>query len=223
MATLKKDSSGRITAASADDFVNLLAPPKKSTYDEDMERVTKGMNLPSKPLPSNYPVGQTDASGMTLMPSGNWSNAAGQETPYHKPTITSPPTDEEVESKKKGGKIKKYSQGGSTAGAGRGGQGGPTAEQMAERNSPNYMTPETERQLKAERDERLQQAKINEAYEAATQNKKKGGKITHYKSASAAVKAAEKRGDKSITVFFSHASKRADGIAQRGHTKGRMR
>ena len=126
---------------------------------------------------------------------------------------------------KKGGKTKKYSQGGSTAGAGRGGQGGPTAEQMAERNSPNYMTPETERQLKAERDERLQQAKINEAYEAATQNKKKGGKITHYKSAAAAVKAAEKRGDKSITVkyFFNHASKRADGIAQRGHTKGRMR
>ena len=106
MATLKKDSSGRITAASVDDFVNLLAPPKKSTYDEDMERVTKGMNLPSKPLPSNYPVGQTDASGMTLMSNGNWRNAAGQETPYHKPTIKSPPKDEEVESKKKGGKVK---------------------------------------------------------------------------------------------------------------------
>jgi len=127
----------------------------------------------------------------------------------------------ENEGYKKGGKIKKYDRGGSTAGAGRGGQGGPTAAQMAERNSPNYMTPETERQLKAERDERLQQAKINEAYEAATQNigKKKGGKITHYKSASAAVKAAEKRGDKSITVKFNH----RDGIAQRGHTKGRMR
>ena len=47
--------------------------------------------------------------------------------------------------------------------------------------------------------------------------KEKGGKITHYKSASAAVKAAEKRGDKSITVKFNH----RDGIAQRGHTKGR--
>ena len=222
MATLKKDSSGRITAASVDDFVNLLAP-KKSMYDEDMERVTKGMNLPDQPLPSNYPVGQTDASGMTLMPSGNWRNAAGQEFFVHKPTIKSTPKDEteEVESKRKGGKIKKYDRGGSTAGAGRGGQGGPTAAQMAERNSPNYMSPETERQLKAERDERLQQAKINEAYEAATQNigKKKGGKITHYKSASAAVKAAEKRGDKSITVKFNH----RDGIAQRGHTKGRMR
>ena len=127
----------------------------------------------------------------------------------------------ENEGYKKGGKIKKYDRGGSTAGAGRGGQGGPTAAQMAERNSPNYMSPETERQLKAEREERLEQAKINEAYEAATQNigKKKGGKITHYKSASAAVKAAEKRGDKSITVKFNH----RDGIAQRGHTKGRMR
>jgi len=126
----------------------------------------------------------------------------------------------ENEGYKKGGKTK-YAQGGSTAGAGRGGQGGPTAAQMAERNSPNYMTPETERQLKAERDERLQQAKIDEAYNAATQNigKKKGGKITHYKSASAAVKAAEKRGDKSITVKFNH----RDGIAKRGHTKGRMR
>ena len=40
---------------------------------------------------------------------------------------------------------------------------------------------------------------------------KRGGKITHYKSASAAVKAAEKRGDKSITVKFNH----RDGIAQR--------
>ena len=54
-----------------------------------------------------------------------------------------------AQGKKKGGKIKKYDRGGSTAGAGRGGQGGPTAAQMAERNSPNYMTPETERQLKA--------------------------------------------------------------------------
>jgi len=110
MGTLKKDSSGRITAASADDFLNLLAPPKKSTYDEDMERVTKGMNLPSKPLPSNYPVGQTDASGMTLMPNGNWRNAAGQEFFVHKPTIKSPPKDEvenkEVEGKKRGGSIK---------------------------------------------------------------------------------------------------------------------
>ena len=106
------------------------------------------------------------------------------------------------------------------AGAGRGKQGGPTAAQMAEVNSPNYMTPETERQLKAERDERLEQAKINEAYDNATKEmgKKRGGEITHYKSASAAVKAAEKRGDKSITVKFNH----RDGIAKRGHTKGRV-
>jgi len=53
------------------------------------------------------------------------------------------------------------------------------------------------------------------------EGKKKGGKIRHYPSAEAAVKAADKRGDKSITVVFGHASKRADGIAKRGHTKGR--
>jgi len=89
------------------------------------------------------------------------------------------------------------------AGAGRGKQGGPTAEQMAERNSPNYMTPETERQLRAERDERLEQAKANEAYNEASKSmgKKRGGKIAHHKT---------------------HAKKR-DGIAKRGHTKGSMR
>ena len=54
--------------------------------------------------------------------------------------------------------------------------------------------------------------------------KKKGGKITHYKSAADAVKAAQKRGDKSITVKFNQnkTSKRADGIATKGFTKGRM-
>ena len=51
---------------------------------------------------------------------------------------------------------------------------------------------------------------------------KKGGKVRHYKSAVNAVKAAEKRGDKSITVNFSKggsASKRADGCAIRGKTR----
>jgi len=148
MATLKKDSSGRITAASADDLVEMLAP-KKSMYDEDMARMTKGI-LPNKPLPSNYPVGKTDASGMTLMPNGNWRDEAGKETAYHKPTINLPPKEE-------------------------------------------------------------------------AEGKKKGGAIKHYKSAADAVKAAQKRGDKSITVKFnqSKASKRADGIATKGHTKGR--
>ena len=103
MGTLKKDSSGRIIAASADDLVEMLAP-KKSMYEEDMARMTKGV-LPNRPLPSNYPVGKTDASGMTLMPSGNWRDASGKETMYHKPTINSAPK-EEVEEKKKGGAIK---------------------------------------------------------------------------------------------------------------------
>ena len=68
--------------------------------------------------------------------------------------------------------------------------------------------------------ETLNRAEVDqEIKDARAQGKKKGGKITHYKSASAAVKEAEKRGDKSITVKFNH----RDGIAQRGHTKGRMR
>ena len=57
---------------------------------------------------------------------------------------------------------------------------------------------------------------------------KKGGKIKHYPSAVAALKAAEKRGDKEFKVKFLNkkesktmASKRGDGIAMRGHTKGR--
>jgi len=60
---------------------------------------------------------------------------------------------------------------------------------------------------------------------SGSEGMKKGGKIKHYKSASAAVKAAEKRGDKSITIKFKQTktSKRGDGIAQRGHTRGRMR
>ena len=103
------------------------------------------------------------------------------------------------------------------AGAGR----GFLNPQRTDEKDEDYVTPGQYIEADKERRERLEQAKINEAYEAATQNigKKKGGKITHYKSASAAVNAAEKRGDKSITVKFNH----RDGIAQRGHTKGRMR
>jgi hypothetical protein len=48
--------------------------------------------------------------------------------------------------------------------------------------------------------------------------------IKKYPSAAAAVEAAQRRGDKAITVKFdkpSTASKRVDGIAQRGRTKGK--
>jgi hypothetical protein len=207
---------GGFTAANQEKLNKQMADKAQTEYDQDMAKqslfsgqVSGDEANPDKMYEKRliaYVKGDNRAAGMDFEPKPEDAKTANA---LH----------EEAVSKKKGGKIKKYSQGGSTAGAGRGGQGGPTAEQMAERNSPNYMTPETERQLKAERDERLQQAKINEAYEAATQNKKKGGKITHYKSAAAAVKAAEKRGDKSITVKFNH----RDGIAQRGHTKGRMR
>lgn len=57
---------------------------------------------------------------------------------------------------------------------------------------------------------------------------KKGGavKADVYKDANAAVKGAKKRGEKSVTFKLASggmtASKRADGIAQRGKTRGRL-
>ena len=78
-------------------------PVKKSMYEEDMERMTKSIN---KPLPSNYPVGRTDSSGMTLMPNGNWRNPEGKVFTHVKPTVNLPPKDEEVEGKKRGGSIR---------------------------------------------------------------------------------------------------------------------
>jgi hypothetical protein len=64
--------------------------------------------------------------------------------------------------------------------------------------------------------------------ETAPKGYAKGGDIKHYPSAAAAVKAAQKRGDKGISVKFSSggsvssASKRGDGIAQKGKTRGKM-
>ena len=105
------------------------------------------------------------------------------------------------------------------AGAGR----GFVNPQRTDEPDDMYVTPkqryEMEKDMQGQREIEQNEA----AYKAASEGmgKKKGGKIKHYASAAAAVKAAEKRGDKSITVKFSHASKRADGIAERGHTKGR--
>ena len=79
-------------------------PVKKSMYEEDMERMTKEV-MPNKPLPSNYPVGRTDSSGMTLMPNGNWRSAEGKTFTHVKPTVNLPPKDE-AEGKKRGGSIK---------------------------------------------------------------------------------------------------------------------
>jgi hypothetical protein len=75
----------------------------------------------------------------------------------------------------------------SNAGAGRGKQGGPTAKEMEYRNSPDYMSPDTENKLKEE--QRLKKM----AAESPSQKYAKGGS----------------------------ASSRADGIAQRGHTRGK--
>lgn len=105
------------------------------------------------------------------------------------------------------------------AGAGR----GFVNPQRTDEPDETYVTPkqryEMEKDMQAQREMEQNEA----GYKAASEGmgKKKGGKIKHYASAAAAVKAAEKRGDKSITVKFGHASKRADGIAERGHTKGR--
>ena len=74
------------------------------------------------------------------------------------------------------------------AGAGRGKQGGPTAKEMEYRNSPDYMSPDTENKLKEE--QRLK--KLSD--ESPSQKYSKGGS----------------------------ASSRADGIAQRGKTRGIM-
>jgi len=68
-------------------------PVKKSMYEEDMERMTKEV-MPNKPLPSNYSVGKTDSSGMTLMPNGNWRSAEGKTFTHVKPTVNLPPKDE---------------------------------------------------------------------------------------------------------------------------------
>ena len=74
------------------------------------------------------------------------------------------------------------------AGAGRGGQGGPTAKEMEYRNSPDYMSPDTENKLREE--QRLKKMSA----ESPSQKYSKGGS----------------------------ASSRADGIAQRGKTRGTL-
>jgi hypothetical protein len=74
------------------------------------------------------------------------------------------------------------------AGAGRGGQGGPTAKEMEYRNSPDYMSPDMENKLKEE--QRLKKMSA----ESPSQKYSKGGS----------------------------ASSRADGIAERGKTRGTL-
>jgi hypothetical protein len=65
---------------------------------------------------------------------------------------------------------------------------------IAESKDPDYMSHSTRYELEAERDARKQQEAAEKAYTAATKNMKSGGS----------------------------ASSRADGIAQRGKTRGKM-
>ena len=80
---------------------------------------------------------------------------------------------------------------GSSAGAGRGKQGGPTAKEMANKDNPSWVEEAKQAAKDAE-----DQPKLDEAYERArtTPRYKAGGS----------------------------ASSRADGIAQRGKTRGMM-
>jgi len=112
------------------------------------------------------------------------------------------------------------------AGAGR----GFVNPQRTDEPDETYVTPSQRYEMEKERQEQKEQAQNEAAYNEASQSmgKKKGGKIKHYPSAVAALKAAEKRGDKEFKVKFLNkkesktmASKRGDGIAERGHTKGR--
>ena len=98
---------------------------------------------------------------------------------------------------KRGGGVKKMAEGGmSSAGAGRGGQGGPTAEQA--KSSRNFMS-DAEKAARDEAAEMKTQKRTDDAYNAASKNMnfKKGGSV-------------------------SSASSRADGIATKGKTKGRF-
>jgi hypothetical protein len=75
------------------------------------------------------------------------------------------------------------------AGAGRGKQGGPTAEEMKYRNSEDYVSPEIERSIKEEKE-----FKKYSAENPSQKTMKNGGS----------------------------ASSRADGIAERGKTRGTL-
>ena len=80
------------------------------------------------------------------------------------------------------------------AGAGRGKQGGPTAKQASQSSS---VMSESEKAARKDAAEIKMQERTNKAYEDASKGMKKGGLI-------------------------GSASARADGIAQRGKTRGKM-
>ena len=90
------------------------------------------------------------------------------------------------------------------AGAGR----GFVNPQRTDEPDETYVTPSQRYEMEKERQEQKEQAQNEAAYNEASQSmgKKRGGKIKHH------VKHHAKGGS---------AHHRADGIAERGHTKGR--
>ena len=99
------------------------------------------------------------------------------------------------------------------SGAGRGGQGGPTAKEMEYRNSENYMSPDTENKLKEEK-------RLNKmSAESSSQKYAKGGVTAKYMSFT---KTGKPAGMRDVMAKGGSASSRADGIAQRGKTRGKM-
>ena len=78
--------------------------------------------------------------------------------------------------------------GSSNAGAGRGKQGGPTAKEMEYRNSPDYMSPDTQRAIKADQD-----FKKMSAESPSQKTMKKGGMATASKRADGCCKRGHTR------------------------------
>jgi len=60
--------------------------------DTSLQRIYRDDDLQADPerqapLPSNYPVGMTDASGTKLLPNGTWQGPQGQIFTVHKPSL----------------------------------------------------------------------------------------------------------------------------------------
>jgi hypothetical protein len=60
--------------------------------DTSLQRIYRDDDLQADPerqapLPSNYPVGMTDASGTKLLPNGTWQGPQGQIFTVHKPRL----------------------------------------------------------------------------------------------------------------------------------------
>ena len=102
------------------------------------------------------------------------------------------------------------------SGAGRGKQGGPTAKEMEYRYSEDYMSPDTENKLKEEK-------RLNKmSAESSSQKYAKGGAVKKPQYM-AFTKTGKIAGMRDVMAKGGMtASKRADGIAQRGKTRGKM-